>query len=75
MAWFAMFVGVQLIMSLLPSLEKIRWLSLVGFATSISYSTIAIVLCGVVGIQPGIGYGTNATSSTTDVAFGALKRR
>jgi amino acid permease len=70
---FAIYTGCQCVLSLLPSLEKLRFLSFIALVASISYCLIAIILCGIVGIQPNVQYSlleSNALTRVSDILQG-----
>ncbi|KDD76072.1 transmembrane amino acid transporter protein [Helicosporidium sp. ATCC 50920] len=66
------FGGIQVVLSQIPNLDALRWSSVIGAATSIAYSFIALVLCA---IKAGDGEGTVAGVtgvSASAKAFGIM---
>jgi amino acid permease len=52
-AFYIMFGGLQLLLSLLPSFNELSLVSLLGALMSVSYCTIAVAMCGTVRPAPG----------------------
>jgi amino acid permease len=71
LVWFSIYIGCQCVLSLLPSLEKVRVLSFVALLASIGYCVIAIILCGALGVQPDVQYSV-PDSSGTGITSGIL---
>lgn len=69
------FGAIQVVLSQLPSLENITWLSVVAVATSFGYSFIGLALCIVKWVSHGETRGTLSgvsSASAGDRAWNAL---
>lgn len=70
--WYLVFTCLAVILSQLPNLNSIAWVSLVGSVTAVTYCTLIWVISVSKGRLPGVSYDPIKGKSNVDRVLGIL---